>query len=83
MLLFLILTIFACRYGDLKERGVRGIVLEAFGVGNMPDLPKYGWLPWLRKTVKQGVKVRKHAMLVPLPADVACSNLLSRSHSSI
>jgi L-asparaginase/Glu-tRNA(Gln) amidotransferase subunit D len=44
-------------YGNLKERGVRGIVLESFGVGNMPDLPRYGWLPWLKKTVRQGVKV--------------------------
>ena len=36
---------------------MRGIVLEAFGVGNMPDLPKQGWLPWLKKCVKQGIKV--------------------------
>jgi len=23
----------------------------------MPDLPRLGWLPWLKKTVKQGIKV--------------------------
>ena len=34
-------------YGDVHERGIRGMVLEAFGVGNMPDLEKDGWLPWL------------------------------------
>ncbi len=45
------------RYGDLKARNVRGVVLESFGVGNMPDLPRLGWLPWLKKTVKQGIKV--------------------------
>ncbi|EIE25265.1 Asparaginase/glutaminase [Coccomyxa subellipsoidea C-169] len=44
-------------YGDLKARNVRGVVLESFGVGNMPDLPRLGWLPWLKKTVKQGIKV--------------------------
>lgn len=48
----------AClRYGDLKARDVRGVVLESFGVGNMPDLPRLGWIPWLKKTVKSGIKV--------------------------
>ena len=40
-------------YGNLAERSVKGIVLEAFGVGNMPDLPKYGWLPWLKTNLKE------------------------------
>lgn len=40
-------------YGNLAERKVKGIVLEAFGVGNMPDLPKYGWLPWLKTIIKE------------------------------
>ncbi|CAK0783848.1 hypothetical protein CVIRNUC_007048 [Coccomyxa viridis] len=44
-------------YGKLAERNIRGIILEAFGVGNMPDLPKFGWLPWLRSIRKEGVKV--------------------------
>ena len=35
-------------YGDLAGRGVRGVVLEAFGVGNLPDDGRLGWLPWLR-----------------------------------
>ena len=30
-------------YGNLMERGVRGIVLESFGVGNMPDTEGAGW----------------------------------------
>ena len=29
-------------YGDLYARGVRGIVLEAFGLGNMPDTSQAG-----------------------------------------
>ncbi|WIA44025.1 hypothetical protein OEZ86_010397 [Tetradesmus obliquus] len=44
-------------YGDLAERGVKGVVLEAFGVGNMPDLPQQGWMPWLRQQTKQGLQV--------------------------
>ncbi|KAL3140699.1 hypothetical protein ABBQ32_005255 [Trebouxia sp. C0010 RCD-2024] len=44
-------------YGDLVERGVKGVVLEAFGVGNMPDLPQQGWLPWLRQQRKKGLQV--------------------------
>ena len=32
-------------YGDLYGRGVRGIVLEAFGTGNMPDTPSHGCAP--------------------------------------
>lgn len=44
-------------YGDLVQRGVKGVVLEAFGVGNMPDLPQQGWLPWLRQQRKKGLQV--------------------------
>mmetsp|Transcript_8954 Transcript_8954/g.29448 ORF Transcript_8954/g.29448 Transcript_8954/m.29448 type:complete len:460 (+) Transcript_8954:44-1423(+) len=44
-------------YGDLYERGVRGIVLEAFGCGNLPDLPELGWMPWLRAQLAQGMAV--------------------------
>ena len=44
-------------YGDLAARGVRGVVLEAFGVGNMPDTAAAGWLPWLRAQRKAGVHV--------------------------
>ena len=42
-------------YGDLYERGVRGIVLEAFGVGNMPN--DEFWIPWLRVQRKKGLAV--------------------------
>ena len=27
------------------------------GVGNMPDLPQQGWLPWLRQQRKKGLQV--------------------------
>lgn len=44
-------------YGDLMARGVRGVILETYGVGNMPDTEKAGWLPWLRKQTKAGLSV--------------------------
>lgn len=44
-------------YGDLAARGVKGLVLEAFGVGNMPDRTDAGWLPWLKDQRKKGVLV--------------------------
>lgn len=44
-------------YGDLYSRGVRGIVLEAFGVGNMPWTRQTGWIPWLRSQRKQGMAI--------------------------
>jgi L-asparaginase len=44
-------------YGDLVARGVHGIVLEAFGVGNMPDGASAGWLPWLKRQTHQGLYV--------------------------
>jgi hypothetical protein len=40
--------------------GVKGIVLEAFGVGNFPDLPQQGWVPWLRQQTRKGLQVRSH-----------------------
>lgn len=44
-------------YGDLSGRGVRGIVLEAFGAGNMPDLEHQHWLPWLKQQRETGLQV--------------------------
>lgn len=44
-------------YGNLSERGVRGVVLEAFGVGNMPDTQKDGWMSWLKDQRKKGLQV--------------------------
>ncbi|QDZ20787.1 asparaginase/glutaminase [Chloropicon primus] len=44
-------------YGDLYGRGVRGVVLEVFGVGNMPDNNAHGWLPWLKQQRKKGLLV--------------------------
>lgn len=36
---------------------MRGIVLEAFGVGNMPDNPDAGWLPWLKDQRRKGLMI--------------------------
>ncbi|GFR47448.1 hypothetical protein Agub_g9172 [Astrephomene gubernaculifera] len=44
-------------YGDLYGRGVRGVVLEAFGVGNLPDQAGFGWLPWLKDQTAKGLQV--------------------------
>ena len=44
-------------YGNLVERGVRGIVLEAFGKGNIPDVDEAGWLPWLKDMRRQGLTI--------------------------
>ena len=30
------------------------------GVGNMPDLPQQGWLPWLKSQRKKGLQVQQH-----------------------
>jgi hypothetical protein len=51
-------------YGDLVDRGVRGVVLEAFGVGNIPDLPAAGWIPWLRQQTRKGLQVRAPGAVV-------------------
>ncbi|KAA8491378.1 L-asparaginase 1 [Porphyridium purpureum] len=44
-------------YGDPAARGVKGIVLEAFGVGNMPDKRKFGWLPFIKAARDAGVLI--------------------------
>ena len=44
-------------YGDFAARGVKGIVLEAFGVGNLPDLDTAGWVPWIAAQRAAGVRV--------------------------
>jgi L-asparaginase len=44
-------------YGDVIARGVKGIVLEAFGVGNLPDIKAAGWLQWLSSQMKKGLLV--------------------------
>jgi len=40
-------------YGDLYGRGVRGIILEAFGVGNFPQ----SLVPWLTSQAARGLQV--------------------------
>ncbi|PXF44349.1 L-asparaginase 1 [Gracilariopsis chorda] len=44
-------------YGDLVARGVRGAVIESFGVGNVPDHRSAGWMGWLRSQQKLGLKI--------------------------
>ncbi|GAX86244.1 hypothetical protein CEUSTIGMA_g13657.t1, partial [Chlamydomonas eustigma] len=44
-------------YGDLAGRGVRGVVLEAFGVGNLPDESRLGWIPWLKEQRRKGLQI--------------------------
>jgi L-asparaginase/Glu-tRNA(Gln) amidotransferase subunit D len=47
-------------YGSGKEvaaRGVKGVVLEAFGVGNIPDRPEQGWRRFLEELTSSGVLV--------------------------
>lgn len=43
-------------YGDVAARGVRGVVLEVFGVGNCDDREDAGWIPWLREMREKGVE---------------------------
>lgn len=40
-------------YGDLYGRGVRGIILEAFGVGNFPQ----SLVPWLTNQAARGLQI--------------------------
>ena len=40
-------------YGDLYGRGVRGIILEAFGVGNFPQ----SLVPWLNSQASRGLQI--------------------------
>lgn len=42
-------------YGSVAERGVEGVVLEVFGVGNCDDRESAGWIPWLRDMRAAGV----------------------------
>lgn len=44
-------------YGDLVARGVKGAVIESFGVGNVPDHRSAGWMGWLRCQQKLGLKI--------------------------
>ena len=56
-------------YGDLHSRGVRGVILEAFGVGNMPDKPEHGWLSWLKDQRRKGLQVGGMEMQVHMPCE--------------
>ena len=44
-------------YGNLFERGVRGAVLESFGVGNLNDTKSAGWIDWLKEQRKLGLEI--------------------------
>lgn len=64
-------------YGDLASRGVHGIILEAFGVGNMPD--KDNWLTWLKDQRRKGIAVylRSQSSLGPLQPELYKSGLVA------
>lgn len=44
-------------YGDMAARGVRGVVIGAFGVGNLPDAEADGWAPFIEGLTAAGVRV--------------------------
>lgn len=44
-------------FGDLSTRGVRGMVVEAFGLGNVPVNNGTRWLEWLGHMQAKGVLV--------------------------
>jgi L-asparaginase/Glu-tRNA(Gln) amidotransferase subunit D len=44
-------------FGDCASRGLKGIVLETFGLGNAPDDPASGWLPWIEAQRAAGLAV--------------------------
>ncbi|CDF33866.1 unnamed protein product [Chondrus crispus] len=44
-------------YGDLVARGVRGAVIEAFGVGNLPDQKSAGWMDWFKDQREKGLEL--------------------------
>lgn len=46
-------------FGDISERGVRGIVVEAFGLGNLPSDAggRTKWVSWLTHMKDKGVLV--------------------------
>lgn len=66
-------------YGDLTARGVRGVILEVFGVGNMPSLKESGWLQWLRQQRKKGLQIylRSQSVLGPLKPEAYQSGSLA------
>lgn len=57
-------------YGELSKRGVKGIFVEAFGVGNLPDVRGAFWIDWLEKQKKQGVLVYVGSQCVQGPLDM-------------
>lgn len=44
-------------FGDLSRRGVRGVVVEAFGLGNLPGGNQTMWAEWLSEMQANGVRV--------------------------
>ena len=58
---------------------MRGIVLETFGVGNMPDLPVHGWIPWLRAQRKKGLQARARNLFALVTHPPRISTSISKS----
>lgn len=44
-------------YGDLFSRGVKGAVIESFGVGNLPDQKSAGWMDWFKDQREKGLEL--------------------------
>jgi L-asparaginase len=66
-------------YGDLASRGVKGVILEVFGVGNMPSTAESGWLQWLKQQRENGIQIylRSQSTLGPLKPEAYQSGSLA------
>lgn len=51
-------------YGAIADRGVAGVVLESFGLGNLPDTVDAGWLTWIAAQRAAGVRVMLQSQCV-------------------
>ena len=50
-------VIFGSFASSENEMGPRGLVLEAFGVGNFNDLEEAGFVPWIEEQRAKGIEV--------------------------
>ena len=44
-------------YGDVSARAVKAILVEAFGLCNLPDTPEAGFITWIAQQRAAGVRV--------------------------
>lgn len=64
-------------YGDMVGRGLRGVVIESFGVGNVPDCAGSAWGEWLAAQRKKGLRIYLASQCVtgPLNPELYCSGV--------